>query len=288
MALEALRTRFLYKSLDAVMTAPLRRRRGRSAYLGSILSPGSSHYDRVAALVGLIDTLIPGTERRASDRLFRAGSLPFASARFELMESGSGSTVFLLETGRGRRVLKAYRRTIGRSRDTLLELSTVYRNKYETVSSWYAGPYDIVVPASFLVLHAPLLGRPAVGCLQWYVEGEKRDFFGDFEDAELLQLMKEDNGLREQFTFFARKTLKVRAAQGLCTDLLGAQNLMITREGESWALKLIDYGIFDLRSLENESPEVSSRIANLFSRLETLLRAVSLISEDSAPGRLAD
>jgi hypothetical protein len=288
MALEALRTRFLYRSLDAVMTVPLRCRKGPFAYLGSLLSPGSSNYDRVAALVGLIDTLIPGTGRRASEFLFRAGSIPFPGEPLELMASGSGSTVFLLDTGQGRKVVKAYRRTIGRSGDGLRGLATVYKAKYDTVSSWYAGPYDIVLPASFLLLHSPLLGRPAVACVQPYVEGEKRDFFADFDDAELLRLMKEDDGLREQFAFFARRTLKIRDAQRLCTDLLGTQNLMITREGKSWALKLIDYGIFDLRSLEDESAAVCSGIAKLFSRLQSLLSAVSPISEDSVPGRLSD
>ena len=275
MALDTLRTRFLYKSLDAVMTAPLRSRKRRSGYLKSILSLRSSQYDRVAALVGFVDTLMPGLERRAAESLLRSGSLPFPIEQLELLASGSGSTVFLLEPERSRKVLKVYRRTIGQSRGRLLDLARVYKKKYETVSSWYAGPYDIVVPASFLTLHAPLLGRSAVGCLQSYIGGDKQDFFTDSDDSELLRLMKEDRGFREQFTFFARQTLKVREEQRLCADLLGAQNLMILREGACRALKLIDYGVFDLGSLENKSPVVFSRLSSLFFRLESLLRAVS-------------
>ena len=73
----------------------------------------------------------------------------------------------------------------------------------------------MVVLASFLVLRASLLGRPAVGCLPPYVEGEKGDFFADADDAELLGLLKEDKGFRERCTFFALETLKVCAEQRL-------------------------------------------------------------------------
>ena len=278
MVFDTFRTRFLYKPLDAVMTASLSARKPRLEYLRSVLSPRSSHYHRVASLVGLIDRLIPGTARWASGRLLESGFVPFAHERIELMDSGSGSTVFLLETRRSRSVMKVYRRTIGRSRDDLLDLAAMYRNKYETVSSWYAGPYPIVAPASFLVLHGPLLGRPAVACLQPYIEGEKSDFFGDFDDGELVRLMKEDDKFREQFALFARRTLDIHASQGLCGDLLGARNLMVTRHGESRALTLIDYGIFDLKSLKHDSPAVFARIAALVSRLQSLLDAMSLSS----------
>ena len=59
-------------------------------------------------------------------------------------------------------------------RGGLVELAGEYRKKYETVASCYAGPHEIVAPASFLILQGPLLGRPAVACLQTDIEGERR------------------------------------------------------------------------------------------------------------------
>ncbi len=288
MTLEALRTRLWYKALDAVMTASVRPRRQRGEYLRNILSPRSSNYGRVASLVGLIDTLVPGTGRRASGYLLRPDFMPFSGAGIELMDSGSGSTVFLLQTGGDRSVLKAYRRTLGRGRDSLLELAAIYRKKYQTVSSWYAGKYEIVVPADFLLLQGPMLGLPVVACLQPYIEGETRDVFADFDDDDLVRFMRANHGFKEQFTFFARRTLDVYAKQKSCVDLLGTNNLMVTREGEFWALKLIDYGIFDLEALQDEAPGVFSRLSNLISRLQSLLDSVAVATEDSGSGRPVD
>ncbi len=273
--LEDLRTRFVYRSLDAVLTAPLRSRKPRLQHLRGVVSPRSTNYDRVGSLVRLVDAIVPGTDRAASRLLFRPDLLPLRSERVLLLGSGSGATVFLLESERRRCVVKAYRRTIGRSRESLVELAAEYRDRWKAIASWYEGPYDVVAPARYLILHGPLLGQPAVACVQPYFGGEKRDPFTDFEDGELPRLMREDEGLGEQLRWFARRTLDLRAARGQCIDLLGARNLVVTRDRDRgpFQLKLIDYGIFDLRPLEGASPAAHSRLASLLDRMEGWLDA---------------
>ena len=105
-------TKFLYKTLDAVMTANVRLRQTRSQSLSCLFSLRSSRYDRVAAVVNLVESLFPGAAGRASKRLLRPDAIPFATTRFKALNFGSGSTVFLMDTMAGQTVLKVYRRTI--------------------------------------------------------------------------------------------------------------------------------------------------------------------------------
>ena len=104
---------FIYKSLDAAMTASLRPRRKIGAHLRSIVSPRSSNYDRVASLVNMFDTVAPGFARGTKSALCGELQLPFPVQRAELLAFGSGSTVFRLDTDDGRKVVKFYRRSLG-------------------------------------------------------------------------------------------------------------------------------------------------------------------------------
>ena len=269
---ESIRTKFFYKSLDAVMTARIRRHQSRWENLKGILGLGHSRYNRVSAAVGLLDSLLPGSARRASELLIRTHKLPFSSPSVELLGSGSGATVFLLPTAADRFVLKAYRRTIGQGSDALLELAKEFRWKYETVSSWYSDSHDIVARASFVILHSPLLGQPAVACVQRYVDAEKHDFFRDFNADELLGLMDQSGVLREQFVSFARATLRKYEADRLCPDLLGDENLLLVGTGHSVRLKLIDYGILEVAHLKKDA---RARLTARFLLLQSLLESTT-------------
>jgi len=287
MTFETLRTRFLYKPLDAVLASSVLPAKQRGGYLRDILARRSSRYDRVRSLVALVDTILPGSRKWAVRRLLRPSLLPFATCGIEVIGAGSGSTVFLLEAGGVRMVLKAYRKTLGASADRLLEFAAFYKGKYDTVSTWYRGPYPIVLPAAFVVLHSPLLGQPAVACLQPYLEEEKRDVIGDLQEG-LPRLLEEDSRLRDQFHFFARRTLEIRAERGSCVDLLGPGNLLIAREGGIRTLRLIDYGILDLPSLKNSLPDTSARIDEVLSRLESIEASSSIRAGDSTQSVVSD
>lgn len=266
--------RFLYKALDAVLTAPLRPRRRWTQWVGTIVSPRSMAYDRVGAIVGLADHILPGTGRRAAALLTRTDRLPLAASRVELLGYGSGATVFLLATARGPLVLKAYRRSIGRRRSGLVALAREFRGKFATVSSWYRGR-EVVVPSRYAVLHGPLLGRPAVACLQPAIEGETRELLGELPDGELQRLMRESPGFREDLEFFAARTLEVWEREGRCADVLGEGNLLIVGKGESAGVRLLDCGIFDLGAARARSPAVLDRLTVSIERLRSLGRSAA-------------
>ena len=267
---DSLRTKFLYKSLDAVLTARMRPQKGVWENLKGVLGVGHSRYDRVGSVVGLFDSLQPGFAQRASQRLVHTPNVPFTSPSLDLLGCGSGATVFLL-TGDCPVVLKVYRRTIGRRYAALLRLANEFRTKYETVASWYSEGPELVAQASFVVFHGPLLGMPAVACVQRYIDGERRDFFEGFSDRQLLDLMDQNNDLREQFVHFARVTLDRYEREGRCCDFLGNENLLLVGSDDCRRIRLIDYGILRVSYLKKIT---RVRLVDRFLRMQSLLESV--------------
>ncbi len=272
--LDTIRSRFLYKSLDAAMTASLRPKRRFVALAQSVLDPRTSNYDRVASLVNMVDTVVPGLARRATSLICRPPWPPFSAERVELLAYGSGATVFLLEGESGRQVLKIYRRSLGVGPARRNELLGSYRQRYETIRSWYAASPDIVWPADFMILPGPILGRPAVACLQTYIEGEKKDALRGLSDNELVTALGASNGLRRQILAFAKQTRRIYRSQGRCADFLGENNLMLVRSGDRWRLHLIDYGVFDTDRMRR-TPALSERIEGCIGRIESLAQKAS-------------
>jgi hypothetical protein len=207
-------------------------------------------------------------ERRLERALLDPARLPVHAARLELAGFGSGTTVFRLESGSAAppHALKIYRRTLGRAPAHLAAAARRYRERYRRLSNAFG---EVVLPASFLVLHGPLRGVRAVACLQPWLGGEVQDLLGLEDEALLAQLRSHD--LEESFAAFARRALEWRA-QGVFPDLVGRGNLVVTREDEnaSARLLLIDYGIFH----PVDAPAADgtrAKLEALAGRLESLL-----------------
>ncbi len=253
---ERLRSRVLYRSLDAALTAQLRPRQARFSLL-RLSNPRLSNYDRIGMLVSLA-----GLDERLGNMLVRPRRLAFRSPSVELMSFGSGTTVFSLDQGGERpRVLKVYRRTLGLHLSRLLLLARRYRARSRQFTSWFG---EVVHPTQYLILHGPLLGRPAVACVQDYLPGPLIDPL-QLGEAELVRLLDSDPGLRRQFDAFARRCLALRQ-EGVFPDLLGRGNLVLLAGTQGGgALRMIDCGVFDLRhpSMQTLLPRVEQVAARL-------------------------
>jgi hypothetical protein len=269
------RAKPLYKAFDAAMTASLQPKQPVSDLARRVFRPRLSNYERVATAINLLDGLLPGASRRVFRSLYNPYKLPFAVRQIELLSFGSGSTVFLMdiEGGGERVVLKLYRRSLGKRDQDLYQLAEHVKQKYEQVSGWYRGPYDLVQPSAFLILHGPLLGQSAAGVIQSYIQGEKKDFFRSFSDGELLSLMEQEE-FRDQFLFFACRTLEVFQQSRQCFDFIGRDNLMVVLNEGRARLAVIDFGIFDLNLLEGRSPALCRQIEANIQRIESLHRRV--------------
>jgi hypothetical protein len=259
----------LLRCLDAAVTAPARRRRPGPRSLRALLA--GRRFDRIPAALGLLEQIAPGVSGAVSRRLYGAAPLALAATAIEFLDFGLGGTVFRLETPCGPRVLKVFRRSLGRPLAEQRGILAHYAGRYRAVSGWYDGGEPIVARSHFLMLPGPILGRPVAAAVQAYVPGHKLDFFEDQTDAEALARLRDDPALARQFRAFARRTLAIFAQGERCLDLIGHQNLMLALADGRARLAIVDCGVFELPALRRAAPERYASLRERVGRLESLL-----------------
>lgn len=266
--------RLLLQALEGVLIAPLVPRRRLREVLPDFTRRGVPNRMRVAYLFELLDRVIPGLARRLSAALYKKHRLPLRGSRLELIGYGTGATVFLLRGGPEKRVLKIYRRSLGRNQRGLLEVANAYRAKYELIRDWYGEQHPFVLPSDFLIANGPLLGRPVALCLQEYIPGKKSDFFADHTDEQLLQMMREDTALRAEFKHFVERTKQIYAERGMCFDFLGHENLVLLEAPAGHRLAIIDTGIVDVTQARAARPAWMAKFDALMARMSGLYEHV--------------
>ena len=242
MSFDALRTRFALSFLDAVETAPLRPEQRFGTLLRSLWRRGSN-YDRAGSAVRLVDALIPGAAQRASRLLRRTRHLPVRllgtqDDPVEVVGYGAGATVYALGEGPRRRVLKVYRRSLGRDAGTLLDVAAHYRAQHRTIEGWYADLPELLPRTEFLVLHGPLCGLRAACSVQDFLPAPRTDLF------EQLSLGPIPAAAQQEVRRFAERTLELWRDRGQCIDILGRDNVVLCEPGPR--RHLIDSGILRL------------------------------------------
>ena len=262
---QRVRLRYLHRPLDAVLTAGLEPRARLGSALRGLTRRRSSHYERFRSLVQLVTAPFPPLARRLRRGLLDTAQLALACACREPIGHGTAATVFALASAPGARahVLKVYRWTLGLPSSELARLARRHRERYRRIRGWFGAH---VLPTHFLVLNGPLRALPVAACLQERVL-PGRDLLA-LPDAELLQLLRSDDALRDEFTGFARRLLAVRA-EGFFPDLVGAGNLLFVAGRPGTRLCLIDYGLFDLRGGTTHVP--AAAIQATARRFEALL-----------------
>jgi hypothetical protein len=260
----------LLRFLDSAATAPAWSRQGGTRPLRALLA-GRNRAERVHGGLALLDRMAPGAARALSRRLTRSRQLALAVDGIELLGFGGGATVFRCETPVGPRVLKVFRRSLGRPLDEQRAVAAYYAERHRTVAGWYERVPGLVVPTAFLILPGPFLGRPVAAAVQPLVEGPLRCFFADQDDDTALARLGSDRALALQFQGFARRTLEAYAREGRCLDLVGRENLMLVETGGRARLAIADCGILDAAGLERDAPARAQALAERIGRLESLL-----------------
>jgi hypothetical protein len=263
------------RALDAAITAPLRPKISFVDHVKFLLNRKSGNFDRVPSIVNVIDKIIPGFSIYLSRSLCSSILLPFGNTSIELLNYGSGATVFLLQAGDERKVLKIYRRSLGKRLDGMLAVAAEFNGKYKFLTSCYNRGFDLVTMSDFLIVNGPVLGSPAAAILQPYIYGKKRDIFTEFSDDELISLMRKHDHLRKQFITFVEQTVEVFSKGEVCFDVLGAYNLMLVEHCGDLRLVVVDNGIFDLAAIRKRSPAVFSRLEERIARMKDLLRKIT-------------
>jgi hypothetical protein len=276
---QAARTQIWYKALDAVVTVPARPRGTLGEALRRVVDPRRSNYDRVAALVSAADHLRPGAAARLGRKLMQPDALPLAVGSGELLAYGSGGTVYLLAVGRERWVLKTYRRSLGLRGKALDAIAREFQQKLTTVLAWYGPDAGLVMPVHFLLLHSPLRRVAALASLQRYLPPPHRDLFADFSDDELLGLGQRHPDFMRQLHHFVHTTLRVYAEEARFLDVVGAGNVLVVPDRDTYRLVILDYGIFDLNALSGSAPKTLARIQERVERLRGLQAALLAVEQ---------
>lgn len=224
--------------------------------------------------VNLVDKVIPGIASKLSHWMFRNNRFPWVPVDIDLIAFGSGAAVFKLGWRNGAKVLRIYRKSLGKSASGLLQMAEYYKKNYETVLTWYGGSLDLVPAMEFLVLPGlPLVG-PVAASLQPYVQAEKQDIFEDYSDADFVKLMEANPIARDQFLFFAEQTLAQWEERKICYDFVGKKNIMLAKQDGSYRLKIVDVGIFKFDNPEHNLPEKVAQIEKRVRRLTHLYQLV--------------
>lgn len=237
--------------------------------------------DRVILVVNLVDRFIPGIARAISRRIYENNFFPWLPVPTDLIAYGTGAAVFKEKWKNGDKALRIYRLSIGRSIDGLLDLARYYKKKYETVVSWYGGPLNLVLPMEFLVAEGmPVIG-PVVISLQPYIHGPKYDPFDDLSSEEFLRLLDEHDLLREQFIFFAERTICQWEEGKTCYDFLGRKNVILVKSGTEYRLRIVDVGCFRLDAPSTINIEKMMRIEQRMARLISLYQSARRLTGSS-------
>jgi hypothetical protein len=269
------RLSWLYKSLDAILTAPLKPK-GRAAQLfWMVIKPRSSNSNRISSLVNLLDRFTPGLALRLAAALMRTQHLPLAGYNVSLLAYGSGATVFMLDNGRERSVLKVFRRSLARPVDEVLEVAREFQKKHALLTGWFNDPYQIVIPSTFLVLHGPLMGAGAAAVLQPFVGGEKSDIFLDYSTEEAVHLLQSNPHLKAQWIDFTHRFLKSMEETNTCFDLVGRENLMLVEQAGKLSFNIADNGVFNIATIRTHAPALYTRLQAHCERLNQINRGIA-------------
>ncbi|NLG98886.1 MAG: hypothetical protein GX491_16140 [Chloroflexi bacterium] len=261
---------WMYKSLDAVMTASLLKGARKKDLLRSVVRRKSTKYARISSFVSLLDSILPGTALGFANALYGLDRFPVKGYQISLLGFGSGATVFLLENERERKVLKTFRRSLGKPLRTVLQVAKEYRQKYCENVRWFNNRYEVVVPSAYLILHGPLLGATAAAVLQPYIEGRKMDLFEDFTEDEAVQLGQSDPIFRLQLLDFSQQLFAMLREKEVCFDLVGRENLMLVETREGIRLKIADMGVFNVAAVRENSPALYRRFQEHLARLRAI------------------
>ena len=262
-----------WRLCDALVTASIRPRASSWAHARLLFGRRTRHYDRAAAALGFIDSVLPGAARAWAKLALRGTKLPLRCSDLKPMAFGTGDTVFTLAgSPEGSVVCKVERRTLGRSASELLALARWKGDAYRSIVQDYAAVRDVFPDARFLVGHGPMFGVPAVLALQMFVEGRKRDILRDVPIDEIRELVACNPRLRAQVSGFFPLTIEAWEHGAWVVDL-GPDNLVLVGEGDGARLVYLDVEMKEVRRVRGSVREGMYR--TLIERMRAILSVMA-------------
>lgn len=258
------------KLFYAILLSPLQSK--QPTHVPSQFGPNGykSRYKRTISMLSLVDSLIPRASDSLSHSMYKNNRFPWRPVENELIAYGSGAAVFEVNWKNSKKVLRIYRKSLGKPLSGLIGIAGYYKRNYEKLIYWYGSSPGLVLPMDFLVFSGLPFAIPVAASLQPYVHGQKQDLFEDLSEDQLLGLLETNDRLREQFIFFARQTLRQWEERKTCFDFLGRENLMLVNQGGDYSLRIVDVGFFELDAIAKEHLDRMPRIEQRMERLVSL------------------
>src|SRR3989339_477822 len=205
-------------------------------------------YNQAVAAVKLIMEMIPGAlseKIKASLNNNDYSELPFDLEKYNFQEKigrGFVSKVHLLESKQPDQpsyVLKLDYYNQG----TVDELQTIARQQhreYEKIKKDYQSIPGLIPNEQTLIVADKKSKTPTIATLQEFVGGDLRDLFKEINKEELIRLLIENEGFREEFLEFVRISAGMAKEKNEFIDLLGKKNLSIVEKNSEPHLCFID------------------------------------------------
>ncbi|GEM_PF-5076334 len=234
------------RGLDVVLSTSTSQKKDKRAtrreLMKTLRKSGEGETNKIRAGIQLVDKFIPGSEDLIASILSNYSKLPFEFSKKDkkVFDAGGEGTLFAFGEAGNRKVLKVYRESLGLRGDALQKKALEVQADYEKIKSLFGHIPNLIPDEQFLLLHSPLLKKPAVASVQPFVEGTVRDFFTDFTPEERINTIENNPLLREQFIDFAQTHERMNLQEGKCLDLLGDKNLSIVEHDGKARLVFLD------------------------------------------------
>jgi hypothetical protein len=268
----------LWKLCDALVTARVRPRQGTWRHGLAIVGRRTRNWDRPAAALNFMDSILPGTAAAWTKIALRKRKLPFRSAELDLVAFGTGDTVFRLGPPNEDYVLKVERISLGLRTSELVALAKWHRDAFDDVLRQYRRVADVFPPVAFIIVQSPLFRVPAVAALQPHVKGPLRDVVREVAPEELAGLAARRPGLRRRITGFLECTIASWERGGWIVDL-GPQNLVMAGEGDAARLIYLDVEMKEAASIRGTMREAIYE--DIVERMRRILEALGSGGSDA-------
>lgn len=214
--------------------------------LGGLKQEGKCQ--KVISLMRIIKELAPDM---ISEKIFNmlpkedSSLLPFNPDKLEFkgkIGKGGEHYVFLLESTNSSDpsyVLKMNYQYLG-GLEKVQKNAVEFKKEYEEIREKYSALPGIVPEELTFITSNLKTGKPIMATIQKFYGGKIRDLLNDFNKEELVELLKKEPRLLDEFRQFCQITEKEYREKGVAVDLLGDKNLSIIEAEDGLRLIILD------------------------------------------------
>lgn len=217
----------------------------------ALFSPDTGKFARVQSLFSVIRSMVPDVvfEKLTGENYkYQSDILPIDPEQYVFDEARIGGggecnvyKLYSLDPLRPSLVIKIDQ-FITRSTDKLLNRAKEVRNEYEEKKEWYRELPELIPDEYHFIGKSPRGGKKALFTIQEFLgnAGEMRDIFRGISKENLVEVLRNDQKLQEDFRKFVGITLQHAEEKDETIDTLGDKNLALIQKEDRVSLVFLD------------------------------------------------